>query len=738
MVAQVIRRLAGGVTPMVALFALLLLSLYVLGNTAENLERFGQLYVWLLVVNALGLVFIAILIGVNTWNLISQFRRRAAGSRLTARLVVMFVFLTLVPVTIVFSFSVKFLQSGIDSWFDVQVEEALQKALELSRDSLGVQMRTLVRITQQMTDRLADVSSDMAVVTLNDLRADSHASELTLLTTSNRVIASSSVEDVGVVPARPDEAIVTQVRDGEDYVGLDPIEDSGLHVRVVVTVLSADPGGENRILQALYPITDRINTLADVVQAEFQKYQQLTYLRQPLKVSFILTLSLVLLLSVLSSVWMAFHLARRLMSPIHELAEGTQAVAEGDYSTRLSPSGRDELGFLVRSFNEMTARLAMARDEARLSHMRVESQHTYLQAVLGKISNGVITLNMRAEVRTANQAAVNILGADLSAHLGQPLRLLSAVHGDLEPFIEAVLPHVHRGEEEWGEQIELFGQQGRRVLVVRGARLPVEDREAEGYVLVCDDVTALIRAQRDAAWSEVARRLAHEIKNPLTPIQLSAERLRRKYLPDMPPEEARVLDRATHTIVQQVEAMQSMVKAFADYARAPDMAPGRVDMNEIVRDVGELYRGMDERVHLVLDLADSLPSITGDVTRIRQVLHNVIKNAVEAQQALARAEVRIRTRHVHGSGYDYVELSVSDAGPGFAPDVLERLYEPYVSTKTKGGGLGLAIVKKIIEEHGGVVRVENAGGAGATVVMQLPVSATEHGGDVRDLGQVAS
>ena len=490
---------------------------------------------------------------------------------------------------------------------------------------------------------------------------------------------------------------------------------------MVVTVLSSDPAAENRILQALYPVADRINELADVVQVAFQKYQQLTFLRQPLKVSFILTLSLVLLLSVLSAVWVAFQLARRLMSPIHELAEGTQAVAAGNYSTRLSASGRDELGFVVRSFNDMTTRLARARDAARSSQQLVENQRTYLEAVLGRISNGVITLDMRGELRTANQAAVNILGVDLSRHIGQTLRVLSARQPALERFAEAVLPHVSGGGAEWSEQIELFGAEGRRILVCRGARLPGRDADNEGYVLVFDDVTALIRAQRDAAWSEVARRLAHEIKNPLTPIQLSAERLRQKYLASMSSDEARLLDRSTHTIVQQVETMKSMVKAFAEYANAPEVQLHPLNVNDIVREVSDLYRGMDGDLEVNLALDRLLPNIHGDAARVRQVLVNLIKNAIEAQSGQHKSVIDIRTRHVRHHGYDYVELRIEDQGPGIDADVLEHLYEPYVSTKVKGGGLGLAIVKKIIEEHGGVVRVSNKADRGALVVIQFPL-----------------
>jgi len=467
-VVRLIQRLATGFWPMLGLFALLLLSLYVLGNFAESYESFGRVYILLLFVNILGIALISVLIGVNIWNLVRQFRERAAGARLTARLVAMFIVLALVPVTIVFSFSVKFLRSGIDSWFDVQVEDALNDALKLSKDSLGLQMRTLQRVTERMADDLADVSGQAAVSRLTHMNADSTASELTLLSGDNRVIASSSDDTSQVVPPRPPDGILLQVHQGQPYIGLDPVGGAGLHFRAVVPVPGVGPHG-GRVLQALYPVPSKLDELATGVQQAVGKYRQLTYLREPLKQSYVYTLALALGLSVLAAIWAAFFSARRLMLPIHNLAEGTRAVAEGDYDKRLPPSGRDELGFLVRSFNEMTRRLAHASDQARVSRLQVEGQRAYLEAVLERISTGVLTLDTHGVLHTANEAAARILGITLGPRTGQRLADVAAEHAPLAQFLNVVMPHVEQGAGEWDEEFELPGDQGRKIIVCRHA-----------------------------------------------------------------------------------------------------------------------------------------------------------------------------------------------------------------------------------------------------------------------------
>ena len=711
-----IRRLFTGSAPIVALFVLLLASLWLMSDATHNSAVFGQLYTLLLAVNLLAIVLFVVLIGRSVWTLFRQYRRQVAGSRLTARLVVMFVILSVTPVSAVYFFSLDFIKRGIDSWFDVRVENALNDALELSQAALGLRMNDLLRDTQDMARSLRDVDGEMAALILNDLRSRSEAYELTLFSLKGDILAASSGEAERLLPMRLDSLSQMLVRQGKTDVELVPLHEAGLFIRVAVPVPVGAPENPPRILQALYPVPERINELATSVQSAFGRYREVAYLRVPLKYSFILTLSLVLLLSILMAIWAAFFAARRLVAPISALVEGTRAVAAGDYEKRLPLPGRDELGFLVRSFNEMTHRIAMARNEARASQQRAEAQHAYLETVLANLSSGVITLDAEHRLRTANRAAGHILNLDLDRHAGEPLATLAERHGRLQPLIESLEEALQEPFADWQEEITLFGAGGRQVLMCRITALP----DGAGHVIVFDDITALIQAQRDAAWGEVARRLAHEIKNPLTPIQLSAERLRHKYLHKMAPEDAGVLDRATHTIVQQVETLKGMVKAFSDYARMPALELEEVDLNTLIREVRELYRGGDMQTRIRLQLDDTAPPVEADVGRLRQLLTNLLKNALEAMD-YGEGEIRITTRCAEEHACRYLELKVEDTGPGIPEEMLSQLFEPYVTSKPRGSGLGLAIVKKIVEEHGGMLLARNRPEGGACIVIRLPV-----------------
>ncbi len=717
MAAAALKRLTTGVGPVLALVAFLLTTLSLLSAATHNSARFDQLFSTLLVLNGLGLVTLGALIAKNLAGLIAQVKRRAPASRLTVRMVTMFVVLAVTPVVVVYYFSIQFLHRGIDSWFDVRVEQALDDALELSRTSLGVRMRELFKQTELIAGDLDVVSGEATPVALDDARFLSGASELTLIASNGRIISSSNEDPTSILPSSPDDAILLHVRQAQSYIGLDPIGATGLHVRVVVQVPGSPPDA-SRMLQALFPVPERMNTLAESVQGVYAKYRELVYLRKPLKMSFTLTLSLVLLLSLFTAVWAAFYSARRMVAPLRDLVQGTQAVADGDYETRLPPAGKNELGFLVDSFNDMTRKLARARDETRQGQQQLEDQRTYLETVLSHLSSGVITLDHAGLLSTANVAAEQILGVGLDREVGATLTAIGERHPILRGLTDRVGQHIAGGSHDWREEVVLAGATGRQVLTCRGARLPASDSPVPGYVIVFDDVTALIQAQRDAAWSEVARRLAHEIKNPLTPIQLSAERLRHKYLQRMAAPESDVLDRLTRTIVQQVEAMKKMVNAFSEYARSPQVKVQSVDLNALVTDVAELYR--TSKV-IDLDLQEALPALDVDADRLRQALHNLIKNALEANAGESGARVLLITRQAADGDSGFIDLEICDEGSGFPPHIIERVFEPYVTTKPKGTGLGLAIVKKIAEEHGGTVRATNDGPHGASVLMRFPV-----------------
>jgi nitrogen fixation/metabolism regulation signal transduction histidine kinase len=727
MAARTLKRFVTGIGPVLAFVLLLLVSLLLMSNATQGSAHFGQLYSVLLVINALGLIALAGLIVWNLFTLLRQVRRDRAGARLTVRMVAVFVILSVTPVLVVYYFSLQFLHRGIDSWFDVRIERALDDALELSRTALGVRMRELLSHTEVVAGDLVDIPADRIAIGLDDNRRLSGASEFTLIGANGHIIASSSRDPTAIVPHRPSDTILVQLRQSGNYIGLDPIGDAGLHVRVVVRLPENVSTAEPRILQALYPVAERTSALAETVQSTYAKYRELAYLRKPLKTSFTLTLSLVLLLSLFAAVWAAFYSARRLVAPLRDLAMGTRAVADGDYETQLTTSGEDEVGFLVESFNDMTRRLARARDETRRSQQQVEDQRRYLETVLSQLSTGVLTLDENGRLFTSNKAASQILRVELHEESGKTLEEISERNPDLQPLEQALQAHVRNigagapQAQDWREEVLLLGPSGRQILMCSGTPLSASGGFFAGQVVVFDDVTDFVQAQRDAAWSEVARRLAHEIKNPLTPIQLSAERLRHKYLGKMQPDESDAFDRLTRTIVQQVEAMKAMVNAFSDYARAPQILLRDVDVNELVADVVELYRASNSEVVIETELAGDVPVFEADADRLRQILHNLIKNAIEASPSGDEARVRIETRLVRESSRDLVEIRTQDFGRGLPEDMSEDIFEPHVTTKTRGSGLGLAIVKKIVEEHGGVVWAENQAQGGASVVMRFPV-----------------
>ncbi|AHK78034.1 histidine kinase [Ectothiorhodospira haloalkaliphila] len=717
-----LRRLSLGLVPMGIIFVVLLLSLLVMGDAAQNSERFERLYIWLLLFNSLALVFMAALIGTKLFLVTRRVLRNEPGSRLTLKLVTLFVGLALVPVMVVYYFSITFLDEGIDSWFDVRVEKALEDALELSRSSLDLRVRQHTQETESLARDLMDVSQGLAALRLGDMRDDSRAMELTLFGADNRIIAYTSGATLQRLPTLPAGEVLMILSQGRTYSALEPVYDDGLHIRVVAPVPSRTPSGDGRILQAVYPVAPRMSVLADSVQDAFSEYKEFAYLRGPIKQSFTITLSLALLVSVMAAVWGALYSAGRLVAPIQELAEGTRAVAAGEYHKKLPVTQNDELGFLVRSFNAMTATLAATRDEVERSRRLAESQRMYLEAVLQNLSSGVITLDRRLTLRTANAAASQILEVDLERHLGHDLGEIARHSGVVERFQEELGPHFSSRRPEWSEQLTAFGSGGRKVLMCRGVWLSHGSGLRGGPVVVFDDITTLIQAQRDAAWAEVARRLAHEIKNPLTPIQLSAERLERKLHPHLQEAEASMLQRSTQTIINQVEAMKAMVNAFSEYARPPALAIKPLDLNQLVREVAELYRHGDIGVRVELSLDERLPPLRADAGRLRQVLHNLIKNGLEALEGMDDGRLTLQTRQEVDGHRNMVEILVLDNGRGLSEDMMTRLFEPYVTSKPKGTGLGLAIVRKLVEEHNGMVRAANRPGGGVVVSINLPLS----------------
>ena len=703
--------------------ALWLFALYLLASAAQNSEKFDKWLPWILLVNIAGMLTLFVLLAVKLTQLVRDYRRHVPGSRLKGRTVAIFSALAVTPLLVVYYFSLQFLNRGIDSWFESEVSQGLKDTRELSHAALDVREREFLQRTQVVAHALSGLPNFQLAAALDHQRNDSTAIEFTIVGAQTRIIATSSDRPMDALPVPATDEMMLQLHRGRPYVSLDTDSVGGYVIRAAAPI---DENGEGqRVLVALYPVPQQLSQLADTVQRSYTSYASLVQRRQPLKFAFVLILSFVVLMSLIAAVYGAFFAAQRLVQPVQDLIAGTRAVAKGNYDTRLPLPGRDELGFLVTSFNDMTKRLGRAREETRRSQQAVEAERAGLAVILARLSTGVVSLEPNLSVRTANQAASAILGVDLEAAIGRPFDESISDNALFTQFLSAIKQRLHPEQLDWREQIELLSDSGKHVLMCACTALPNDAGAAAGVVLVFDDITTLLQAQRDAAWGEVARRLAHEIKNPLTPIQLSAERMRRKFLGSMNEQDAQILERATHTIVAQVEAMKQMVNAFSEYARAPDMHFSRFDLNQLITEVVDLYRVQDSSAEMKLSLNPSLTNISADRMRIRQILNNLVTNSLEALEGKVGARIEIETQLSEDNPKlgRSVAIVVSDNGPGFQRDLIGTVFDPYVTSKPKGTGLGLAIVKKIVEEHGGRIEADNQRAGGARVKILLPLGA---------------
>ena len=705
------------------LSAFLLIASVLLSRAAGNDELFGDFYSALILLNVIGISLLALMSAFQIWRLIGQFRARVLGSRLTLRFVGTFAVLALIPLAVVYYFAVQFLSRGIDSWFDVQIEQALDDALLLGRSSLESIKLDVVDQLRDDADKIQRAESNFEVFQLLDeLRQANDFEEMSLHSMSGEILASSSRDSISLIPDVPDERVIRQLRQGKVYSEIEPIAGGGLQLRVAIRMAGRQVGDIGRVLQVLDPLPLRYSRLAESVESASAEYEKLQYLRRPLTFSFVLTLSLVTLMTLLIALLIAIYLARRLVAPLRDLAEGTQAVAQGDYGKQLPVTSGDELGVLVSSFNRMTQEISSAQTAVRNSQFEAEKQSAYLETVLAHLSSGVMSFDGARQLRTHNAAAERILhtllGTFVESSIAEMIKALPAA----EPLLNMIDQGISDDVSEWQKEISINSPLGQQTLVCSGTKLSGAETES-GCVVVFDDATTLIKAQRDAAWGEVARRLAHEIKNPLTPIQLSAERIRRRYLDKVEKDDREILDRATRTIAQQVESMKSMVNAFSDYAQPVISRPKRLDINTLIRDITELHIAHLTRIRFLFDLADDLPLVMTDPAGIRQVLNNLIINASDALGDKG-GELKLSTR-IDPVKDNLLVLELQDNGPGFPAELLDRIFEPYVTTKTSGSGLGLPISRRIIEENGGTMRATNLPKGGAVVIIQLPVTPSQ-------------
>jgi len=628
----------------------------------------------------------------------------------------MFGVIAVLPGALVYGVSVQFVTRSIESWFDVRVEKALESGLHLGRSALDSLLSDLTEKARGMANELSDLRESGRRSALLRLREQQGVQSAALFSVGGQLLSSASNEISAALPDLPTQTQLKQARSTQAVTAVDG-EGGRLNLRVLVPVAARSAFEEPRILQVIQPVPPSLAYDADAVEGVYRDYQELQLARQGLTRIYALTLTLTVLVALFGAFALAFVMARRLSAPLSILAEGTQAVAQGDFSPRQAVYSRDELGILTQSFNRMTRQLDDARRETERHRAELESARGYLELILANLSAGVLVFDRDFVLQTVNEGARNTLADDFTGLINE-----EAAHWPRQnEFGNFILDNFARVKDgEWQAQAELERPNGMpQMLLLRGSRLP--EASGGGEVVVFDDVTRIIAAQRSAAWGEVARRLAHEIKNPLTPIQLSAERLQFKLAGKLMNGDKDMLARGTQTIINQVQAMKRMVDDFRDYARLPPPEVVALDLNALIGEVLGLYEGSSAAIECAL--ATDLPKVLGDSTQFRQIIHNLLRNSEDALEGREGGIVRIVTERAGR----HARLLMSDNGPGFPVELLPRIFEPYVTTKVRGTGLGLPIVRKIVDEHQGTIEISNSPEGGARIDIRLPMVMEEEG-----------
>ena len=674
-------------------------GLFLLATASGDTAFFAQQYPLLLALNAALAVLLAALVIYQLAALARRYRARVFGTRLTWRLFLRFAALAVLPGLIVYAVSVQFITRSIESWFDVKVDAALEGGMNLGQQAIDQMQVELQAKARAMALELADAPAAQVVTNLERLRLQAGVREALLVNARGRLLAAATEDTANLVPELPAPSLLRQARAQRGHVAVEAQPGKGLWLRAIVPVEALALAAEPRFLQLRAPVPPSLARNAEAVEAAYRDYRELALSRDGLKRIYIVTLSFALLMALFVAIAVAATQSKLLADPLATLAQAMQAVARGDFSRHAPVTSRDELGVLTESFNSMTRQLEEARRVLEANRTALEAAKARLENILANLSAGVLVFAQDLALSISNRGALAILGTEL------------------DEFSELMRAHLReQGAKAWQLELELKGS--RKSLHARGVALP--EATGGGYVVVFDDITQLINAQRAIAWAEVARRLAHEIKNPLTPIQLSAERLEMKLAGRLSREDAEALRRSTGTIVNQVAALKAMVDDFRDYARLPAPQPARLDLNALLSEVLALYE--NPQVPITQRFAPALPPVWADAVQIRQVIHNLVQNAQDALETVRAAgrtpSIEVRTELAG----DRVRLAVSDNGGGFPEELMARIFEPYVTTKPRGTGLGLAIVKKIIDEHHGTVSIENREPRGASVSVLLPLA----------------
>lgn len=705
--------------PILVLVAALLLALYFLIFAIQSSDQFNRMYLWLFGASVIAVVVLVLLIVQRMVWLVVRRKQHEPGIQLTTRMVGMFAGLSIPPVIVVYFFANLMVTQYIDTWFNVETDSALNDAIELGQIFLDTQTKTHLNDGKGMANELAEIDPLRQSIYLDRILDQSQASALSLHSSDGQLLASSFLDPTQFTPMLLPSRVLNEVSLRRNYARLEPINNNELQIRIAVPIESASDSlnmGQNRILQALFPIPEAFEALATNIETQYHEYNKQAYQREQLENTFVIILTIVLLISVFLAILRAFSSARRLVAPIKSLSEGTQAIAEGDYSRIIPVESKDELGFLVESFNTMSTEIAQSSALAHRAQSDAEGQRTYLEKVMSHLSSGVLSIDEDQLIRLSNDSCNRILHLGKRNLRNQNIDFLAMKNPTLAPLVTLIKSKAQDKTPHWQQEVLIAEDSLRRVLLVRGSHIDNEELEGGAHVVVFDDQTIINQAQRDAAWSEVARRLAHEVKNPLTPIQLSAERMLMRFSGKLSKEEDEILNRATQTIVSQVENLKTLVNAFSDYAKPPELKKELGGLNPLINELVDLYSISHPGIHFDLNLIEPEPKLLLDKGRMKQLLTNLIKNA---QESVVSGEVAI-TISTETTAHGLL-LTIKDNGQGFKQQNLSQVFEPYETTKTHGSGLGLAIVKKIVEEHGGDISLNNHP-QGAQINITLPLA----------------
>ena len=704
--------------PVLLLVITLLTALYLVGRAVQGAEQFNRIYIWLFAASVLAVVILILIIIQRIVWLVIKRKNKEPGIQLTTRMVLMFTSLSLPPVIILYLFATMLVNQYVDSWFDVPTDEALNDALKLGNIFLETQTLTHLNTGKDIAAELAEIDPLNQSIYLDRLLDESKATSLSIYSSDGQLITSASLDPLTFVSPNLPQNTINEVSNNRNYARVEPLGSESLQVRIALPITSnlSISLGQSRILQGLFSITEEYKKLAINIETQSHEYDKQNYQRQQLKNTFVIILSIVLLISVLLAMLRAFSSARRLVEPIKMLSEATDAITKGNFSKKIPVGSNDELGLLVKSFNSMSTQIASSSALAHRAQSDAENQRAYLESVMSHLTSGVISIDNEFRILLSNEATQKILHLGERSVINQNIDYLSMKNPTLAPLIDLIKQKVIDKTNYWQQEVLIAEDSLRRILLVRGSQISEAEMEGGGHVIVFDDQTIINQAQRDAAWSEVARRLAHEVKNPLTPIQLSAERMHMRFSGKLSKEEDEILDRATQTIVAQVENLKTLVNAFSDYAKPPELKKELGGLNKLVNEMVDLYSLSHPGILFEIKLTEPEPRLLLDRGRITQLLTNLIKNA---QESVEQGDIHITIKTEVTK--DQLILSIKDNGKGFNDDIIDQVFEPYETTKSGGSGLGLAIVKKIVEEHGGSIVAKNHT-IGAIISIHLPIA----------------